>query len=404
MRTILFVDDEPNVLSGLRRTLRQFRGQWALLFANGAEEAVSILRKRKLDVIVTDMQMPRITGAQLLKYVGDKYPDIVRVMLSGQSDEESLQLSVSRTHQYFTKPCDPVELFQAVSRSCALRDRLSNEKLKALISQTRSLPSAPQIYAKVVDELQSTDACLRTIADLISQDVAMSTKLLQLVNSSFFSLKRRVESPAQAAALLGLNVLRPVVLTVGIFSQFDVKNESLFSMGAFSDHAMAVGQVAEMIAEDLEAPKQMVDDSQMAGFVHDVGQLLLASRMPEIYEQMHRDVVELQHDLYESEDQYFGTTHLLVGAHLLALWGLPQPIVEAVAFHAKPREMETEEFNPLVAVHVANVLVNETTLQNPIEVDTQLDLEWLDGLGLADHVDRWRDRVRVMVSKGGRHE
>ena len=403
-RTLLFVDDEPNVLAGLRRTFRPHRDDWNFLFAEGAKVALSVLSKRYVDVVVTDMRMPNVDGAQLLKIVQDRYPTVIRVMLSGQSDEESIQQSITRSHQYFTKPCDPIELFDAVNRSCVLRDRIVNSSIQALVSRTSSLPSIPKIYSQVVEELKSPNACLRTVADLVAQDVAMSAKLLQLVNSSFFALKGKVESPAQAAALLGINLLRPIVLTVGIFSQFNVREESQFSLEAFSDHSMAVGKVAELIARDVGAEKQVIDDSQMAGLVHDVGQLLLASRLPEEYDQLHTIVCTSDADLLLTEEKFFGTTHHAIGAHLLGLWGLPQDIVEAVACHRNPRDITTNEFTPLVAVHVANALINQTNLANPIERSCDLDEQWLKDIGYEEQLEVWRALVGSTLCEEMAHE
>ncbi|MBI1247475.1 HDOD domain-containing protein [bacterium] len=399
LRTILFVDDEPNILSAIRRALRTFRDQWNMLFAEGAEAALAILKKRKVDAIVTDMKMPGINGAQLLNVIQERHPDVIRIILSGQSDEESLQQSVTRSHQFFSKPCDPTELFRTVHRSCVLRDRLSSHVLKELVSRTNTLPSIPKVYSQVVDELNSPSACVRTVAELISQDVAMSTKLLQLINSSFFSLKGRIESPAQAAALLGINVLRPIVLTVGIFSQFHVRDENAFSLEGFSEHSLAVGKAAELIARDFGAPKQVIDDSQMAGLIHDVGQLLLASRLPDEYDRCHHAVLDSGQGFGVAERQFFGTSSSDIGAHLLGLWGLPQPIVEAVAYHHNPSEIDTRTFTPLLAVHIANSLVNETPMANPIECRPEIDSQWIEEIGFAENLPAWRDLVFTTFCK-----
>ncbi|QDU59925.1 Hydrogenase transcriptional regulatory protein hupR1 [Planctomycetes bacterium Pan216] len=400
MKRILFVDDEPNILTGLRRALRGYRHEWAMDFAVGGEEALRRLAEQPVDVVVTDMRMPGMDGAQLLKRIAASHPNVVRIMLSGQSDQEGIQQSVIRTHQYFSKPCEPNELYRAIERSCSLRDRLSNPTLQQLISQTSSLPSLPEIYTKLMVELQSPDACVRSVGQLISQDVAMSTKLLQLVNSSFFGTKIRVESASQAAALLGLDVLRPIALSAGIFSQFDSSSSQSFSVESFTDHCVAVGRVSAVIANDVGAPKQVVDDAQMAGLVHDIGKLLMASQLSDEYDSILEEVHSGSGRACEIEAERWGTTHAYVGAHLLGLWGLPQPIVEAVAFHHDPSDSYVEEFTPLTAVHISNAFVNETGLRSPGGEEQQLDLAYIERLGLSDAVARWREEIHEMAGEG----
>lgn len=393
MRRILFVDDELNVLDGLRRVLRPYRAEWDMEFVGGSRDALALLATKAFDVIVTDMRMPGMDGAELLKKVRELHPDAVRIMLSGQSDQEAIQRSIGRTHQYLSKPCDPESLHAVIRRSCDLRDRLGNESLKRLVSQTVTLPSLPKIYTRVIDELCKPDPCMKTVTDLISRDVGMSARLLHLANSSFFGVRQRVESPAYAASLLGLNILRPLILSVGIFCQFDARAIRSFSINAFSDHSLAVSNAARLIAMQAGADKEVIDDAQMAGMVHDVGQLLLASQVSAEYDQVLHRIHEEGRSACEIERELLGSDHADVGAHLLGLWGLPEPIVEAVALHHEPNKCFIDRFTPLTAVHVANAVVSRTSFAGPLAVGIDVDFDYLKRIGLADSFPQWQDRV-----------
>src|ERR1700758_5310713 len=140
---ILFVDDEPMVLDGVRRSLHAMRKDWEMSFVNSGHEALEAMAGQTFDIVVTDMRMPGMDGAQLLEEVKKRSPQSLRVILSGQSDRETILRSVNPTHQYLSKPCDGEELRTRLMRAFALKDLLENPELKGLVSKLDSLPSLP---------------------------------------------------------------------------------------------------------------------------------------------------------------------------------------------------------------------------------------------------------------------
>ena len=223
-KRIIFVDDEPNLLKGLSRMLRPLREEWEMLFVGSGSDALAALEKDAFDVVVSDMRMPGMDGAQLLAEVAQRYPQIVRIVLSGHMDKEMIYRSVGRAHQYLAKPCDAARLKSTVARACTIRDSLADKFLKELVAGMKSLPSLPSLYIELVEYLQSPEASIQTVGKIIARDVGMTAKILQLVNSAFFGLSRKVGSPSQAVSLLGLDTIRALVLSVQAFSQFDETN------------------------------------------------------------------------------------------------------------------------------------------------------------------------------------
>lgn len=110
---VLFVDDEVKVLEGLERMLRPMRRDWSMTFAPGGEEALEQLAAHDFDVLVTDIRMPGVDGAELLSRVTDQHPGVVRLVLSGQSDSEIAIRSTGLAHEYLSKPC-PADVLKAV--------------------------------------------------------------------------------------------------------------------------------------------------------------------------------------------------------------------------------------------------------------------------------------------------
>ncbi len=223
-KSILFVDDEANVLSGLRRMLRGQREEWDCEFADSGQAALALIAERDgFDVIVTDMRMPGMDGAQLLEQVKQVSPRTVRLVLSGQSDQELTMKAVGPAHQFLSKPCDAETLVNVIKRACALRDRLAPGGLTNLVSQLDRLPSMPGIYRRLVHELQSPDVGVAEVGRIIAEDPAMTSKILQLVNSSFFCFQQRISDPVQAAMILGINTIKALVLSVHVFGQLAVR-------------------------------------------------------------------------------------------------------------------------------------------------------------------------------------
>ena len=220
-KRILFVDDEPNVLSGLQRTLRPMQYQWEMEFVPSGEEALQALGLRPFDAVVTDMRMPGMTGAQLLDIVRDKFPQTIRIVLSGQSERESLVRSISSAHQFLSKPCEPEKLKSVIEGTIALANLLEDEALKKFISRLKCVPSIPTVYQEFTKEMRSADPSAQRLGKIISQDMGMTSKVLQTVNSAGYGIRVEISDPARAVMMLGIDTIQAMLLSLGVFSSFD---------------------------------------------------------------------------------------------------------------------------------------------------------------------------------------
>jgi len=389
---ILFVDDEPKVLEGMQRMLRSMRQEWDTAFALSGSEALEILSREPFDVVVSDMRMPGMDGSQLLTEVKRRYPDIVRIVLSGQSDKEMVLKSVQPAHQYLTKPCDAEVLKSTIRQSCALRNQFADNALRRMVAQMESLPSLPDLYFQIMNELQSEYASMHKVGEIISKDIGMTAKVLQLVNSAFFGHIRHVSSPAQAAELLGLETIKTLVLSVRIFSQFDRFNLPNFSVQRLWDHSMATGVFSRTIAIKEKQSQEAIDNAFMAGVLHDAGRLILAANFARQYRQAMEVGQQRRIPLWQAENQVFEVNHAKVGAYLFSLWGLPYPIVEAIAFHHEPGAGPQKEFGPLIAVHVANFLEHNRRQESADQIEAQVDRTYLEEIKMADKIGIWQER------------
>ncbi|WP_447977091.1 HDOD domain-containing protein [Candidatus Nitrospira bockiana] len=394
MRKILVVDDDAAARERLERTLLVFQQEWSVVFVASGQEALTALAQQPCDVVMSDMRMPGMDGAQLLGEVRNRHPHIVRMLLSDQSDQEALLKSVGSAHQCLAKSSRP-EVFQtAITRACAVRDLLANQSLLTLVSGMQTLPSLPTLYREVLEELNSEAASIDKIGHIISKDLGMLSKILQVVNSPFYGLRRQISSATQAVALLGLETIKSLVLSMKVFSQFESASQTFFSLDVLWNHGMTTARYARALAKERGAESHVVDDAFTAGLLHDVGLLVLATNVPEKYTET---IALAQHETlteWEAERRVLGATHADVGGYLLGIWGLSDTIVEAVAFHHDPERSAGHSFSALTAVHVANTVQEVEQAEGGIGVPPALDSRYLDGCGLPPDLASWEAACR----------
>ncbi|OQW85934.1 MAG: hypothetical protein BWK76_07265 [Desulfobulbaceae bacterium A2] len=390
MKQVLFVDDEPNILEGLRRMLRALRRDFNFHFAANGREALALMQQVEIDVIVSDMRMPGMDGATLLEEVRRLHPHAIRIILSGHADEQAILRTVGVVHRYLSKPSGPEQLKAVLENAAAIHTMLSDGTLKNLVSEIGALPCLPSVFTKLQQMLASDTTSVDEVGALIEQDIALSAKVLQLVNSAFFGLPQQVESPARAVTLLGLDTIRALALGVGIFSDLPPGLGGIIE--SLWDHSLRTSELARRIARH-EAPddKPLAGHAFIAGLLHDLGKLILATRLPAKYREASALAAADNIPLHEAEQRVFGVGHCPVGAYLLGLWGLPGCEVEAVAFHHQL------QLYPETGINLARIVAAADAMAHEMEAQ-----EGVDGLAppgsveevvpdLKERVARWRD-------------
>jgi len=402
-KRILFVDDEPNVLTGLRRMLRPLRDEWDLDFTDSGPGALALLDGgAQYDAIVTDMRMPVMDGAELLVRVRERSPNTLRLVLSGQTDQELALKAVGPAHQFLSKPCTSEVLVGTIRRALEMRTHLTTGRLSELVSRLDKLPSLPGAYRRLLERINAPDGSVAEIGSIIAQDPSMTTKLLKLVNSSFFSFARHVTNPTQAVMILGVNTIKSLVLAAQVFAQLEADLIDELHIADLQSHSLAVAVFARHIVECECGGRETGDVAFLAGLLHDIGKLVLAANLPDEYR---RTILAARREnvpIALAERKQYGATHADVGAFLLGLWGFPIPVVEAVGLHHSPAVAAPRTLSPLVAVHAADYLEREDHQRSAGTRGLPLCHDVLEQAGFADHVDRWRAACGACRSGGGR--
>lgn len=392
MRRVLFVDDAPEILKHLQRTLAPMQVEWTMEFFSSAKSALTALSGSACDVVVSDMTMPGMDGAQFLAEVRKVSPQTIRIVLSADQSPVNYLRSASVAHRFLQKPVDVKTLTAVIAQAEALRTVLANPALRTLVSEIKSLPSLPSIYQDLMQEMQGPQASLKKASRIVAKDLGMVTKILQLVNSAFFGLRTHVSDPEQAVALLGFDTIKSLVLSSQVFAQFDQARLPAFSLEELWRHAMQTATCARHIAKDAGASQAVIDEAFTAGLLHDVGVLVLVANKPDEYARVLDMMQAKQMPDWAAEREIFGADHAHVGAYLLGIWGLGDGIIEAVAFHQHPGDYMAAGFQAVTAVHVGNALAE---MQGSAHADAA-DLAGLDQAYLARenfvvNIPHWRE-------------
>jgi putative nucleotidyltransferase with HDIG domain len=399
-RSILFVALCPEDSGSVRESLRDTTEKWHLEFVHNVRQALTALEGTPFDAAVVDLQAPGIDAPVLFKTIMDASPTTLRLGLVSPPERQAVQQVRAAVHQLLTKPCDTQVLRAVVARAFAAQNFVSDEHFKRLAGGIRSLPVLPSTYTELMQELKSPEPSLERAGEIVARDMALTTKILTLVNSALFGLGRPITHPSEAAVFLGTETLRALVLSLQVFSQFNQIRLKEFSVENLWKHSWTTGVLARRLCEFEEAGRATTDEAFIAGLLHDIGKLLLAANQPESLENNIRQARQKNVALWEQEYEACQASHAELGGYLLGSWGLSSSVVEAVAFHHRPTLARRQDFSALTAVHVANCLGKKGVGECGLKAQP-VSLDYLRGLDLADRVEGWKQFFIEALGQGG---
>jgi HD-like signal output (HDOD) protein len=390
MKRILFVDDESRVLDGIRRMLYTERDRWEMQFALGGEAALLACEAGSFDVVVSDMRMPGMDGATLLGRIRDRFPNTARIILSGHSETAMVTRAVPVAHRFLAKPCSASELLSTIKQVCALQELLCAPEIRNIVGKVGELPSLSATYLSLTQTVSDPDAPVERVAHIIEQDVAMSAKVLQLVNSAFFGLAQKVTTLQSAVGYLGMETIKNLALASEAFRAFIPNKRIPQSVcESMQKHAHNVAAIAGALPVD---PKSR-DIIVVAALLHDIGSLILASVMPREFVSTRASAAEKGCTISQAEEELLGTSHAEIGAYLLGLWGLPNLAVEAIANHHHPERAPHTDLDCTVAIYIADLLAHELQADPQGSVGLPIkepDRANLETLGFLPRLDDFR--------------
>lgn len=383
-RSILLVGGNETELGEVRDELARLAPTWDLLWVPTGVEALNQFTRRNWDAVIADLALGDLTGLQLLGRVLQQWPDTHRLILADLGEPDALLRCVGGVHQFLIRPCDAQRLQVVLERVFSSRIWLPTQAVQPLLGKLPSVPSPASEYHAAVELLENDR--LDAAAGVIAADPPMCAKILQLANSAAYGPVLDEADAVNSVRELGLVNVRRTLLLAHTFSAFRGFEGLHFSIEALWEHSRRVARLARRIAETEDAPPDVVTQAATAGLLHDLGKVVLAANLPDHCQRLAKLVASARLTLWDAEMDVFGATQSEVGGTLLNLWGLPMPIVEAVALYRHPARFLSNSFSPLTAVHAATALAGATDFG---AARNRLDLDYLGELNLISHIPEW---------------
>lgn len=397
---VCFVDDEPNILQGLKRFMRPMVNEWDMEFHLSGDSALySMVQNGAFDVVVTDMRMPGMDGAALLAHIRQDYPETIRVILSGYADSDAILRTIGPAHLYLAKPCDGESLRDAIRHPLALRKLLSSDSMRRALGGLESLPTLPDLFASLDRELHSPTCSTASVARIIGSDTAMTAEILKLTNSAYFGIGHQVTSVLQAVRTLGLETIQTLVVKTAIFRRFAGNPRVMPYMEGLNQHGLALSRLAKRTAAALGCPDPVIDSSGCAALLGNIGALVLLDCHGEDYV---RVLAQMAPDraIHQAELDAYGVHHGHVGAYLLGLWGFSDRMVEAVAHAPSPGQAGHADNMLLTVLHLTRALGPPFPPAPQGERETRpIDVPYLAKAGLLDHLPHLTALARAATAE-----
>jgi putative nucleotidyltransferase with HDIG domain len=388
---VLFVGGDALWFDQIKGDIASLQPDWRALHARSGPEAARMLEVQRVHAVVVDSRAP---GArQLIEKLQDAGEGILRMLRCDMSDRQIVDYWKVLGVPMVTSYGDATRIVASLLRNGRLRDWTADPAMQRLLPQIHKLPATPVLYAKVSEELRSPKGSLNVVAQLICKEPVMSAKMLQIVNSALFATSREITDMLDAVMLIGSERIKTLILLGGVFSQYSDAKGFASAIQSLLAHSVQVGGFARAIALGETRSSRTAEAAFTAGVLHDVGKLILAGNRPEQFAQARALAAERKLSAHDAEMAVFGVSHARFGACLLAAWGLPLPILEAVAWHHEPAKSFDKGFSLLAAVHAANVFAHQAAFQakpGSEESPESVNQKYLEDIGLGGCCDRWR--------------
>ena len=390
-RQVLFVESNPAGLEQLKSSLPELGAAWPSRVAVTGEEGLKYLAESRFDAVAPAVLLSDMSGVDFLRRAAEIAPATVGMLRATPEERTSFSKKGGLALYFLPYPLRTEELGDALLRNFQLTRWMNGPSIRGLMARMENLPAVPALYARVMRELRSEDPSIESVGKLISQDPALTAKMLQMVNSPVFALGRPICEAVDAVTFLGAERTKALILMASLSLHGSLTPCEGFSQESFWQHSLTVATMARTLALKELKNASLADACFTAGLLHDIGKLMFASNMPREYGQAIHAARAERINLHKIEQRVFGVSHGELGASLLGTWGLPMSVLEAIAWHQHPRSEDAPGFSTVTIVHAANALEYEKKGMTDVDGAAPFEMQYLSNLGLAERLNHWRD-------------
>ncbi len=331
---VLFLDDEAAILASLRSLFR--RERYELEFFTEPEEALSRLRSSPVDMIVSDMRMPAMSGADFLAQATTIQPYAIRIMLSGYEDKGVVISAIGKglAKDYVMKPWDDTSFRQMVADNLQMHRALHDTELRRILGQIDSLTAPARSVETITRVLGGADVNIKDIVVAVEQSPPLVARLLRVANSVHYSTRHPIGTVKDAVLFVGTEFVASLLLAMETFDalQEDCSPEGRKCMDRLWDEALRRATIAKAIAARWDGSQQQ-HVAYVASLFQDIGLVLRAQLDPHLLAAFFHAVDGEDVPLLQADARVFTITHDEVGSSLLRFWNFPEEIVRAVECH-----------------------------------------------------------------------
>ncbi|WP_028469454.1 HDOD domain-containing protein [Neptunomonas japonica] len=369
---VLFVDDEINVLNALKRGMRLHCRDWQVECCNSPEAALLMVSTFDPWVVVSDKRMPEMDGATFLHAVGQKSPEAVRVLLTGDTSPEVAFEVADIAHILLAKPFQFETIINVLHRIQCLHLLPVSHAIRHQIGAIEHFPVLPKVYQELVEYLKQDEIETQEVARIISQDPSILAKLMQLANSSFMGFLNHATSAHAVVVRLGTELIKNIVLCIGVFKQSERVDERLCEQ--LFVESMEVAKISRDLGKACGCSNIELDNAFVLGLLHNVGMLMAGLSV--IQKKPNNSNIPFDDEC-------------VIGAYLLALWEFDNEFTNAVLYQNKPEHADVVT-SLSCRLHVAKI-VRQAQKQGVSALETQpaLNQSLLQTGGLLDDVLAW---------------
>jgi HD-like signal output (HDOD) protein len=222
----------------------------------------------------------------------------------------------------------------------------TNEQLQNIIMTTRDLPAMPQVASKVLELSSDPNTSAQQLQQIISDDQAMTGRILKIANSAMYSCSRKVKTLTEAIVMLGFNSIRSLVVTSAARNLYNTRNATTgLKERLLWEHSIGVAFACRLLVQD--RMPAMAEEAFLAGLMHDIGKLVLNLRVPEQFDEIVQLVYNDNRSFHQTEREILGFDHAEVGSRLVNKWNLSPMLEYTILHHHNPEAMSVE--NPLLS-------------------------------------------------------
>lgn len=390
---ILFIDHDTEILEGYTNALSSRSSQWDIECHSDIPTALDTIHARSPAIVISSFHLGIESGVEFLKQVETIDSDIQRFIAATEDDKEQIESAIGSAYHFLPKPCPSDILITEIQRCLAIDNWLGNHRVKEVVAKMGEFPSLPPMYLKVVNALNNRSSSAAQIGHAISGDLAITAKVLQTVNSSFFGLEEKTSDISQAVGILGVESVKNLVLAIQVFGNMAHSPDQKAITDQLWHHSMSVAVAAKRIMQYETDDAKQAEEAYTAGLMHDIGKLVLINSVPDEYMAARTLSRENNIPLWQAENEVIGCNHAQTGAYLLARWGMPAAVVESVALHHEPVNTFGTAFSCLSAVHVSNALIWERSTGDEPHPDAVPSESFLAEIGKAGSWEEWQEVV-----------